>query len=192
MLGSASVLTSPSEEQPTNESGRIDHSTMCEALAQLVVQLAKKLQVRIAVAESCTGGLLAAALTSVPGASAVFNGGVVAYTNDAKTNLLAVSSDLLAAHGAVSGQVAEAMALGVLQIMKADVAVSITGIAGPDGGSPDKPVGLVWLGVATKRSGNEHVESVRNVFSGDRERIRTCATTAAMELLRKKLVSPHG
>jgi nicotinamide-nucleotide amidase len=108
--------------------------------------LARKL--KIATAESCTGGLIAAALTEIPGASDVFERGFVTYSNEAKQDMLGVPADLIAAHGAVSPQAAEAMALGALEHSRAQVALSVTGIAGPDGGSAQKPVGLVHFGLA--------------------------------------------
>jgi nicotinamide-nucleotide amidase len=103
----------------------------------------------LALAESCTGGLAAARLTAVPGVSAVFRGGVVTYSNEAKSALLGVPAGLIATHGAVSAEVAQAMAVGARERLGADLAVSVTGIAGPDGGTAEKPVGLVYLGLAT-------------------------------------------
>jgi nicotinamide-nucleotide amidase len=102
----------------------------------------------LAVGESCTGGSLAAAITSIPGASSYFRGGVVAYGNEAKRRLLDVEPDLIERHGAVSEEVAGAMALGARAALRADVGISITGVAGPDGGTPEKPVGLVFIGLA--------------------------------------------
>ncbi|MEX1142377.1 MAG: competence/damage-inducible protein A [Thermoleophilaceae bacterium] len=138
----------------------------------------------IAVAESCTGGLLAARLTERAGASAHMAGGVVAYSNDAKTGLLGVDPELIERHGAVSGEVAEAMADGALARFGAAVAVSITGIAGPDGGSEEKPVGTVlWC---VKPAGGEAL--VRDArLPGDRAEIRDRSTTVAMHLLRRVL-----
>ncbi len=180
---SAAIVTAGTE---ITEGLRLDTN---ETLAQVVVRLAREIDVRIAVAESCTGGLLGAALTSVAGSSAVFRGGVIAYADEVKTGLLGVGSDLLAEHGAVSGEVVEAMARGALSVTDADVAVAVTGIAGPDGGSPDKPVGLVWFGVAVRDGGSVRTESVRRILPGDREGIRTRATIAALDLLRTKLLS---
>jgi nicotinamide-nucleotide amidase len=138
----------------------------------------------IAVAESCSGGLLAARLTDRPGASEHVAGGVVAYSNEAKVELLGVDPALIERHGAVSGEVADAMAAGALSRFGADVAVSVTGIAGPGGGSEEKPVGTVFWCVA--RAGAEpHVRGVQ--LPGDRGEIRDRSTTVAMHLLRRAL-----
>jgi nicotinamide-nucleotide amidase len=139
---------------------------------------------RIATAESCTGGLLAARLTDRPGSSVYVAGGVVAYANEAKTELLGVEPDLLAAHGAVSEPVAEAMADGALNRFGADTAIAITGIAGPTGGTDDKPVGTVCFTV--KLAGGEtFTRTIR--LPGDRSDIRERSTTVAMHMLRRAL-----
>lgn len=139
---------------------------------------------RIATAESCTAGLLAARLTELPGSSAYVAGGVVAYANTAKVDLLDVDPALIETHGAVSGPVAEAMADGALHRFGADTAVAITGIAGPGGGSADKPVGTVWFAVAT-RGRPAVTREIR--LPGNRTDIRERATTVAMHLLRRVL-----
>jgi nicotinamide-nucleotide amidase len=140
---------------------------------------------RLAVAESCTGGLLAARLTERPGSSGRFLGGVVAYSNEAKAELLGVDPELIARHGAVSGEVAEAMADGALARFGADFAISTTGIAGPDGGTKEKPVGTVFWCV--KQAGGEAV--VRGIrLPGDRADVRDRSTTVALHLLRRLLV----
>jgi nicotinamide-nucleotide amidase len=139
---------------------------------------------RIATAESCTGGLLAARLTERPGSSAYIAGGMVAYANDAKTELLGVDAALIQAHGAVSEPVAQAMAAGALRRFGADTAVAITGIAGPDGGTDDKPVGTVCFTVALADGGS----STRTLrLPGGRTDIRERSTTVAMHLLRRAL-----
>jgi nicotinamide-nucleotide amidase len=139
---------------------------------------------RIAVAESCTGGLLAARLTERPGSSGHFLGGVVSYANEAKAELLGVDPKLIERHGAVSGEVAEAMADGALERFDAAVAISITGIAGPGGGGEDKPVGTVFWCV--KEAGGEAI--VRGIrLPGDRADIRDRSTTVALHLLRRLL-----
>lgn len=141
---------------------------------------------RIATAESCTAGLLAARLTDRPGSSAYVAGGVVAYANEAKVALLGVESGLIAEHGAVSAEVAEAMAAGALDRFDADTAVAITGVAGPGGGSEDKPVGTVWFCVAL--SGGLTVTR-RVQVPGERADVRERSTTVAMHLLRRALLN---
>jgi competence/damage-inducible protein CinA-like protein len=144
---------------------------------------------RIATAESCTGGLLAARLTERPGSSAYLAGGVVAYGNDAKTDLLGVDATLIQAHGAVSEPVAEVMAAGALRRFEADTAVAITGIAGPDGGTEDKPVGTVCFTVALAGGGS----STRTLrLPGNRADVRERSTTVAMHLLRRALSEAAG
>ena len=134
-------------------------------------------------AESCTGGLLAARLTAVPGYSDVTLGGVVAYGNELKESELGVPAELIAEHGAVSAEVAEAMALGARERLDADVAIAITGVAGPGGGSDEKPVGLVLYHVVTPdgdRGGSFN-------FPGDRDSIRRRAVVASLHLVRALL-----
>lgn len=141
----------------------------------------------MAVAESCSGGLLAMRITEVPGASDYFLGGIVSYANAAKERLLAVPGEVLAERGAVSPECARAMALGVKRVFGADYALAITGIAGPGGGTPEKPVGLVYIAVA----GPEGEAEVRqHRFSGSRQGIRWSATEAALSLLLSRIGSP--
>ncbi len=155
--------------------------------AQLVRALAHALPARhatVAVAESCTAGLLGAALTSVSGSSVYFSGGVIVYANAAKTRLLAIAPALLARHGAVSAPVARQMACAVRRRLAATFGIAITGIAGPTGGTPHKPVGTVWLGLAGPR-----VECARRVqLIGTRAQIRARAVRAALALLEEYLV----
>lgn len=141
---------------------------------------------KLATAESCTGGLIAGCLTELPGVSAVFERGFVTYSNEAKNQSIGVDASLIAAHGAVSAEVAEAMAEGALSHSLADVALSVTGIAGPDGGSAEKPVGLVYIGFAGK---GRRTRSFRFVFDGDRTTIRLATTKTALGLLEKRLNS---
>jgi len=150
------------------------------ALAEAVLTRHRRAGTRVATAESCTGGLIAAALTEIAGSSDVFERGFVTYSNEAKNELLGVAPAMLAAHGAVSAEVAGAMAAGALAHSRADMAVAVTGIAGPGGGSAAKPVGLVYIGVA-RRGGASSVE--RHVFSGDRTDIRRATAARALELL---------
>ncbi len=124
---------------------------------------------KIATAESCTGGMIAAALTAIAGSSDVFERGWVTYSNEAKAESLGVPAATLAAHGAVSAETAEAMAKGALHRARAQVAVAVTGIAGPGGGSPEKPVGLVFIGLARK---DGWVQVERCDFTGDRDAVR--------------------
>lgn len=136
----------------------------------------------LATAESCTGGLIAGALTEIAGASDVVDRGFVTYSNAAKTEMLGVPPELIARHGAVSREVAEAMASGALARSRAQVAVSVTGIAGPGGGSADKPVGLVWFGLALD---GQPVASARQIFPGDRHSVRAGTVTEALRMVRQ-------
>lgn len=138
---------------------------------------------KIATAESCTGGLLAAALTTIAGSSDVVERGFVTYTNEAKEQLLGVPRIALLSYGAVSETVARAMAEGALRESLADVAVSITGIAGPGGATADKPVGLVHFGVARR---GRPTTAERHVFAGDRDAVRQAALDTALALLRRQ------
>ena len=124
-----------------------------------------------ACAESCTGGLLAREMTALAGSSDVFWGGIVSYSNEAKVRWLGVPEGLIEAHGAVSGPVAEAMVRGVVALSRVPLAVSITGVAGPGGGSTEKPVGTVWFGVAARREKGKLV-AVRHRFEGSRARVQ--------------------
>lgn len=151
-----------------------------EPLETAVIRLLTERRRTVAVAESCTGGLLAARLTDVPGSSRVFLGGVVTYSNAAKTDLVAVPAALIEQHGAVSPEVAEAMARGVRARFGADFGIGITGIAGPDGGTPEKPVGLVYIAVADAQS----VEVEENRFLGNRKDIRYRSAQFALVMLR--------
>lgn len=140
--------------------------------------------VRLATAESCTGGLIAAALTAIGGSSDVVDRGFVTYSNEAKTELVGVPAATIAAVGAVSGEVARAMAEGALAHSRAAIAVSVTGVAGPGGGSAGKPVGLVWFGLA--RRGAE-TRTDRQVFSGDRAAVRAACVAHAFGMIRAAL-----
>jgi nicotinamide-nucleotide amidase len=151
-------------------------------LASAVLDLCRAARIKLATAESCTGGLVAGTLTDIAGSSDVVERGFVTYSNEAKMELLGVPQALIADHGAVSPHVARAMAEGALAHAPVDLAVSITGIAGPGGGSERKPVGLVYFGLA-RRGREPRIE--RHVFPGDRAAIRRAAVECALELLRE-------
>ena len=146
--------------------------------AKLVTALSAK-GLTCAPAESCTGGGVGSAITSVAGSSAVFLGGVISYSNEVKADVLGVSRDSLASVGAVSSEVAAQMATGARRVIGSDLAVSLTGIAGPGGGSAEKPVGLVWFGLATSKG----VTTQSRIFPGDRAAIRSAAIAHALGLL---------
>jgi nicotinamide-nucleotide amidase len=152
-------------------------------VAELVLELCRERGLTLATAESCTGGLIAARLTAIPGASDVLRGGVVAYANDVKTQELGVPEAVLAKHGAVSPETAAAMALGVRGRLGADIGVSDTGVAGPGGGTAEKPVGLVYLHAA----GPDGELAAEFAVPADRETIRTRAAVAGLHLVRRLL-----
>ncbi len=152
-----------------------------ETLEEIVGRLLTERQATLAVAESCTGGLVAHRLTNVPGSSAYFERGVVVYSNQAKTELLQVPEDLIAELGAVSAPVAEKMAEGVRRLSRATLGLGITGIAGPGGGSPDKPVGTVFIAL----SGPEGTASRRYPFWGDREQVKIITAQTALDWVRR-------
>jgi nicotinamide-nucleotide amidase len=152
-------------------------------LAALMLAELERRQSRLAVAESCTGGLIGERLTAVPGSSRVFVGGVVAYSNAVKLDLLGVSADTLAAHGAVSEPVAREMASGIARTLGTEAAVAVTGIAGPDGGTEEKPVGTVWIAVLWQGK----VRAFHHVFPGERDLVRRRAAQAALDALRRVL-----
>ena len=141
---------------------------------------------RVATAESCTGGLIAGALTAITGASDVMDRGFVTYSNAAKTDMLGVPDSLLVHHGAVSEPVARAMAEGAISRSRAAIAVAVTGIAGPGGGGKDKPVGLVCFGLATPQA----TSTERHVFTGDRDAVRHAAVLRALWLIRAQAGRP--
>jgi nicotinamide-nucleotide amidase len=158
-------------------------STQGESLEQVVGQLLKLRGYTLATAESCTGGLIAGRITDVPGSSEYFIEGVVAYANEAKTRLLGVPASLIEKHGAVSEQVAEAMARGVRARAGTTIGIAVTGIAGPGGGTEEKPVGLVYIGYA-----DEIHSTVRKVlFPGDRTFIRELTVRAALDMIRRRI-----
>lgn len=153
-------------------------------LAEAVLNSARQSSLKIATAESCTGGLIAGALTEIPGSSDVVDRGFVTYSNQAKFDMLGVEIEMLIAHGAVSEPVARAMAEGALAHSGADVAVSVTGIAGPGGGTANKPVGLVHIACA--RKGHQTLHE-RRIFTGDRGGVRMSTVKAALKLIQRSL-----
>jgi nicotinamide-nucleotide amidase len=152
-------------------------------LAEAVLDHCRERGLRLAVAESCTGGLLGARLTAIPGSSAVVLGGVIAYSNAVKRDLLGVAAETIDRHGAVSEQVAGEMARGVRARTGAEIGIAITGVAGPDGGTIDKPVGLVWLAIDLAGTARTHGPR----FVGDRAEIRFRSTQAALDTVRRML-----
>ena len=147
--------------------------------AEKLVERLGKLGKTCGTAESCTGGGIGSAITAVPGSSAVFMGGIISYDNSVKQSVLGVSPETLATVGAVSPETAEQMAIGACKVLKVDYAVSVTGIAGPGGGSAEKPVGLVWFGVATPTG----TKTEKRVFPGDRAQVRAATVEHALSLL---------
>ena len=154
-------------------------------LEEKAVTKLKEKQLKLATAESCTGGLIAAMITSIAGSSEIFDRGFVTYSNQAKMDMLGVQPHTLEKYGAVSAQTAEEMAAGALKNSLADIAISVTGIAGPGGGSPEKPVGTVYIGLGHKdwQTG----ESVKYQFEGTRTRIRELTAQESLERILKIL-----
>jgi nicotinamide-nucleotide amidase len=157
-----------------------------DTLETVVGRMLVERRLRLAVAESCTGGLLGHRLTSVPGSSAYFERGVLAYSNRAMEELLGVPESLLSAHGSVSAPCAEAMARGAATLARSSCALAVTGIAGPEGGTPAKPVGTVFVGLAT----GEGALARRFFFAGDRAAVKWQSTQAALDMLRRSLRGP--
>ncbi|HET7024126.1 MAG TPA: competence/damage-inducible protein A [Gemmatimonadales bacterium] len=153
-------------------------------LAEVLLNALRAAGATLAVAESCTGGLLGARITAIPGSSAVFQGGVIAYDDQVKIRDLAVPADLIARHGAVSEEVARAMARGARQRFGTDAAISITGIAGPGGGTDEKPVGTVWIALSER----DHEDAVRHVLLGERDEIRERAAQRGLYLLWRRVI----
>ncbi|MDR3424234.1 MAG: CinA family protein [Alphaproteobacteria bacterium] len=162
-------------------------SSEISSRASKVVSVYRAENRKLVTAESCTGGLIAAALTDIPGSSAVLERGFVTYSLDAKVEVLGVMPDVLAEYGAVSARVAEDMAQGALEFSRADVAISATGIAGPEGGSAENPTGTVYFGLATRDNFLIHYKCV---FPGDREAVRMHAVGEALKLLLS--ITKHG
>jgi nicotinamide-nucleotide amidase len=172
-----------------DEIGDACYSRDGSSLAEVVIREATHRNLTIATAESCTGGMVAAALTEVPGASAAYLGSAVTYSNASKKRVLDVSPGDLQEHGAVSQQVAQEMARGVQDRFGADICVAITGIAGPAGGTAEKPVGTVWFAVRARRNGRQNAWEHSVSWTGaSREGIRSRATAMALDLVRREML----
>lgn len=148
---------------------------------KLLAQKSLDQAIRVTTAESCTGGWIAKSLTDLPGSSAWFEYGFVVYSNEAKTRLLGVPTEILEQHGAVSEAVVDALVRGALRVSGADLAVAVSGVAGPDGGSPEKPVGTVWLAWGKAGSGEITTHCRQFLFSGDRESVRSQTVVQALD-----------
>jgi nicotinamide-nucleotide amidase len=165
--------------------GRYVYGVDGELLEEVIGRILTDRKLTIAIAESCTGGMIAHKITNVPGSSAYLERGLITYSNQSKTDLLGVPPDLIAKHGAVSQEVAEAMARGVRERSKTNIGLSTTGIAGPTGGTEEKPVGLVWIGYADHTG--HYTKMIQ--LGGGRLQIKERATQAAMDLVRRKLLN---
>jgi nicotinamide-nucleotide amidase len=165
--------------------GQAVFTTTGETMEQVLAGLLVGRSQTVATAESCTGGLIARRLTELPGSSKYFLEGAVTYSNEAKVRTLGVAREVLERFGAVSSETAEAMAAGMRERAGSDYAISVTGIAGPDGGSDEKPVGTVWFGLADVTG----VKTVKVVFPGDRYLIRWRSSQTALDLLRRRLMA---
>lgn len=155
------------------------------ALSAEVIALATEKGLRMATAESCTGGLIGAAITSIPGSSVPFKGGIIAYDNEIKTKLLGVPPSTLGKYGAVSESVASRMAAGTIERLGVDIAVSVTGIAGPGGGSEEKPIGTVWIGLAQK--GKEPIATLHEFGDLGRNKVRDVTCYEALKAMKAAL-----
>lgn len=153
---------------------------MADTTARRLAELLAREGLTLATAESCTGGLIGATLTDIPGSSGWYLGGVVAYANSVKTGLLEVDPALIETHGAVSEEVVRAMALGVRRAAGASAAMAVSGVAGPGGGTSEKPVGTVWIGWSLNEAGTPATRAQRFLFPGDRAAVRQASVQAAL------------
>ena len=156
-----------------------------QELEEVVGALLKQRRLKLAVAESCTGGLIGGRITSIAGSSEYFERGVVVYSNLSKTDMLGVPGELIERHGAVSSEVAEAMARGIQQAARTDIGLAVTGIAGPGGGTEKKPVGLVYTALASAQG----VKVTEHRFLGTREQVRMSASQMALDMVRRYLIA---
>ncbi len=163
-----------------------DHQAILELSSSLVADLALAGKT-VATAESCSGGWIAKAITDVAGSSRVFGYGIVSYSNSAKETLLGVNGATLDGNGAVSAAVVEEMASGVIELSGADIAVAVSGVAGPDGGSEDKPVGTVWFAWAVRQGKELRISSECRHFGGDRDEVRALTVSCALQGVRERI-----
>lgn len=163
-----------------------DHESLQKLAAALVAELQSSAKT-LATAESCSGGWISKAITDIPGSSDVFAYGVVSYSNGAKESVLGVQNKTLEDHGAVSGEVVSEMAKGALRLSGADLSVAVSGVAGPDGGSKEKPVGTVWFAWAVRDGANARVDTIRQSFTGDRELVRELTVAHALQGVRERV-----
>ena len=163
------------------------HKEMIASIAKRVIEIASEKKIRIAVAESCTGGMITEKITDIPGSSNCFSHGVVSYSDEAKSQFFMIKDDTLEDHGAVSQEVAEQMAEGVIQYNDCDISVSVTGIAGPSGATKTKPIGTIWFSWAKKVENKIVIESELHQFDGNREKIRMKATEVALRGIENRL-----
>jgi nicotinamide-nucleotide amidase len=178
-------------KQITEALGPLCFTRRRESLAETVFQLLQKNQRKLATAESCTGGLIGKLLTDIPGSSEVFLGGAVSYANEAKEILLGVPHETLETHGAVSEETVRAMAQGIRERLRADFGLAVSGIAGPAGGTKEKPVGLVYVGISGEQ-GTKIVHQVILNGQGNRDQIRVIAAHLALDALRREILVSHG
>jgi nicotinamide-nucleotide amidase len=165
-----------------------DHESIRKLAEALVNELTESGKA-VATAESCSGGWVAKAITDVAGSSAVFGYGIVAYSNGAKESIVGVQNKTLEDYGAVSAEVVEEMATGTLRLSGADITVAVSGVAGPDGGTDEKPVGTVWFAWAVRDGSKALVDTCQEHFTGDRELVREASVAYALQGLRERIVS---
>jgi nicotinamide-nucleotide amidase len=173
------------EAQARDRLGNFVYGIDEETLEIVVVRMLIERNLKLATAESCTGGLIAHRITNVPGSSEAFLAGIVAYSNEAKSKFLGVASELIQQYGAVSPEVAEAMAVGAQERTRADITVGVTGIAGPGGGTPEKPVGLVYIAIKTP----DGTSVTRNIMGGGRAEIKLRSSQTALNMIRSWILS---